>query len=249
MNGIICGMSKLYETEEDSLANKQTTFTWAGVRHGFRRTILVGVSIFAYGLVFGVLARQAGLSLMEALLMSSLVFAGSSQFAVLGLWTAPLPALTIILTTLIINLRHILMGAALRPWFSSLPLFRRYATMFLLNDESWALTMAERARGYRDAAFLLGSGIVSFISWNAATLVGGLLGNTIQDPSQWGLDFAFTAVFIALLVGLWTGKKDLIPWIVAGVVAVVASQILPGKWYILLGGLAGSLIGAWQYER
>ena len=146
MNGIICGMSKLYETEEDSLANKQTTFTLAGVRHGFRRTILVGVSIFAYGLVFGVLARQAGLSLMEALLMSSLVFAGSSQFAVLGLWTAPLPALTIILTTLIINLRHILMGAALRPWFSSLPLFRRYATMFLLNDESWALTMAERAR-------------------------------------------------------------------------------------------------------
>ena len=79
--------------------------------------------------------------------------------------------------------------------------------------------------------------------------MGGLLGNTIQDPSQWGLDFAFTAVFIALLVGLWTGKKDLIPWIVAGVVAVVASQILPGKWYILLGGLAGSLIGAWQYER
>lgn len=65
----------------------------------------------------------------------------------------------------------------------------------------------------------------------------------LNDPSQWGLDFVFTAMFLALLVGLWKGKADLLPWIVAALAAVAAAHWLPGKWYILLGGVAGSLAG------
>ncbi|MFZ5897942.1 MAG: AzlC family ABC transporter permease [Bacillota bacterium] len=208
----------------------------------------MALSVFAYGLVFGVLARQAGLSLAESVLMSGFVFAGASQFAVLGLWASPLPIGAIVLTTAIINLRHLLMGAALYPWFSRLHPATSYLTSFFIVDESWALTMGEHAKGGRDAAFLLGSGIALFLAWVGATAVGGVVGDVLRDPARWGLDFAFTAVFIALLVGFWKGKADLIPWLVAAVVATVASKLLPGKWYILLGGLAGSLTGAMQND-
>ena len=237
------------EPDTALLAPDQVTFTRAGVGEGLRRTIPVALSIFTYGLVFGVLSRQAGLSPLEALLMSSLVFAGASQFVAITLWISPLPWAAIILTTLVVNLRHLLMGAAIGPWFRGLPPLKAYGSIFFLSDESWALTMGEFGKGSRNGAFLLGSGIAAFAAWVGATVVGQVAGNALQDPARWGLDFAFTAVFIALLAGLWKGKSDLLPWAVAAVVAIAASIWLPGKWYILLGGLAGSLVGALQRER
>ncbi|MGC7880000.1 AzlC family ABC transporter permease [Desulforudis sp. 1031] len=233
---------------QDQSLKDPVTFSLSGALAGFRKSVPIALSVFAYGLVFGVLARQAGLSLAESVLMSGLVFAGASQFAVLGLWASPLPIGTIVLTTAIINLRHLLMGAVLYPWFSRLRPAAAYLTSFFIVDESWALTMGEHARGCRDAAFLLGSGIALFLAWVGATVAGGMVGDVLQDPSRWGLDFAFTAVFIALLVGFWKGKADLLPWVVAAVVAAVAAELLPGKWYILLGGLAGSLTGAMQND-
>ena len=224
--------------------DQPVTFTRRGVLEGLRTSIPVALGVFAYGLVFGVLARQAHLSSAEALLMSGLVFAGASQFIALGLWATPLPVGAIILTTLIVNLRHVLMGAALRPWFARLSPLATYGSAFFISDESWALTMGQFARGKRNGAFLLGSGVAIFVAWLSATLVGRTLGGIVSDPARWGLDFAFTAVFIALLVGLWKGKGDLLPWAVAAVVAAGAAHWLPGKWYILLGGIAGSLVGA-----
>ena len=64
-----------------------------------------------------------------------------------------------------------------------------------------------------------------------------------------GLDFGFTAVFLALVAGLWRGRSDLLPWAVAAAVAVAGHLLLPGQWYVLLGGLAGSLVGAVRYGR
>jgi 4-azaleucine resistance transporter AzlC len=229
---------------ERHVLEEAITFDLAGALAGARRCLPVALSVFAYGTVFGVLSRQAGLSLPETLLMSGLVFAGSAQFVALGLWAAPLPVGTLIVTTLIINLRHLLMGAALRPWFARLSPAVRYGSLFFLTDENWALTMGEYARGGRNGAFLLGSGLALYVAWLGAALAGQTLGGALQDPARWGLDFAFTAVFLALLVGLWKGKADLLPWAVAAAVAIAAARWLPGKWYILLGGLAGSLAGA-----
>ncbi len=183
----------------------------SGVRAGSRRSLPIALSVFTYGVSFGVLARQAGLSLVESCLMSSLVFAGASQFVALSLWHSPLPIATIIFTTLVVNLRHILMSAALSPWFLQLSSWKAYGCFFFLNDESWALTMGELAKGKHNAGFFLGSGLTVFVAWLSATVVGQMLGSAIADPAQWGLDFAFTAVFIALLVSLWQGKSNLLP--------------------------------------
>ncbi len=222
------------------------TFTLSGARKGARLTIPIAPSILAWGVVFGILARQAGLSPAEAVLMSGTVFAGASQLVAMELWRAPLPVLEILLTTLIINLRHVLMGAALQPWFAHLGALRRYGSVFFLTDESWALTLDELEHGSHDAAFLLGSGVTCYITWLSATVIGQSLGAAIPNPARWGLDFASYAVFLALLVGMWRGKSSLLPWVVAAVVALVAARLLPGKWYVLLGGLAGSLVGAWR---
>ena len=223
-------------------------FTPHGVLYGVRQALPIALGVFAYGLVFGVLARQAGLTTLEALLMSGLVFAGAAQFVALGLWAAPLPALAIVLTTLVVNLRHVLMGATLRPWFARLPRRWTYLSAFFMVDESWAVTMGAFSRGYRDAAMLVGSGLTVFGAWLGATLAGRVSGSLI-DPTRLGLDFAFTAVFLAMLVGMWRGRGDIVPWLVAAIVAVIAARWLPGKDYILAGALAGSLVGALTDEH
>jgi 4-azaleucine resistance transporter AzlC len=238
-------VQKANTSENDSTSNKKMTFTLSGVLLGAKRAIPLALSVCAVGFVFGVLARQAKLSVFDALLMSGLVYAGASQFVALSLWTAiPFPVITIILTTFIVNMRHMLMGASLRPWFAKLSPWKVYATVFFMVDESWALTMSDFAKGGRDAGFLLGSGSILYLAWVSSSVIGRTVGAWIQNPAQWGLDFAITAVFTALLVGMWKGKSNLLPWIVAGIVAVAAAHWLPGKWYILLGGLAGSVAGA-----
>src|SRR5260370_36940868 len=114
-------VQKANRSENDSNSSEKITFTLTGAMLGAKRTIPLAISAFAIGIVFGVLARQAKLSIMDALLMSGLVYAGASQFVALSLWTAiPFPVTTIILTTFIVNIRHLLMGASLRPWFSKL---------------------------------------------------------------------------------------------------------------------------------
>jgi 4-azaleucine resistance transporter AzlC len=228
---------------------KSVTFDLPGVLEGARRIVPLALGVFAYGLVFGVLAHQAGLSLLESLLMSGLVFAGTAQFVALSLWIMPLPVGAIILTTLVINLRNLLMGAAIRPWLAKLGPLKTYASVFFLADENWALTMTAYANGSTNGAMLLGSGLVLYLSWVGATLAGQTVGGIIRDPARWGLDFAFSAAFLALLVGMWKGKRDIAPWLVAAVAAIVAAHWLPGKWYILIGGLAGSITGAVQHAR
>src|SRR4029453_8168670 len=96
------------------------SFSLAGAQRGARRTLPIGVSVLVYGTVFGGLAAQAGLSPLEAVLMSALVFAGGAQFIALELWQAPLPIVALVLTTLVVNLRFLLMGASLSGWLDNL---------------------------------------------------------------------------------------------------------------------------------
>src|SRR6185437_3770864 len=130
----------------DTLEN-EIAFTRRGVLAGARACLPIALGAGVYGVVFGILARQAGMSLAEALLMSAIVFAGASQLVALGLWVTPLPVGALILTTLIVNLRHVLMGASLHPWLAKLPRGRVYASLFFMVDESWALTLGALTGG------------------------------------------------------------------------------------------------------
>jgi 4-azaleucine resistance transporter AzlC len=214
-------------------------WTMAGFRRGLVAAIPVTVGVVAYGIVFGVLARQVGLTLLEVILMNTLVFAGAAQTAALDLWTYPLPILAIVTTTLLINLRNLLLGASLRPWLDRYPAGRVYPWLHILADEGWAVAMNRYGRGERDAGFLFGALLMVTAGWIPSTVVGYLLGSQIGDPAAIGLDFAFAAIFAAMLFGSWRGRYDLVPWVTSGVVAWLTYRWLPGTWYIMTGALAG----------
>lgn len=212
---------------------------------GARACIPICISVAAYGIVWGVLARQAGMTLPEVMLTSGLVFAGAAQFVAVDLWVpGSLPIGALVLAALIVNLRFILVTATLRPLYAGVPLWRGAISMFLVSEENWAMTMAEVAKGQGSVPFLLGGGVAAWVSWMASTTSGRLIGSLIDDPSRYGLDFAFTATFLALLLGMWRGKGDLVPWFAGGAAAILTSWFVTGSWHILIGGLAGSFAGA-----
>ncbi len=224
-------------------------FALSRLTPGFKAALPMALGVASYGLVFGVLSQQAGMSKLESLFMSAFVFAGASQFVALDMWSNTLPVLTIILTTFVVNMRHILMGAVLKEKLAGLSPFQTYGSLFFLVDENWAFTMAQWQKGNRDKALLAGTGICLFLSWTLSTALGTMAGSSGIDPVKWGIDFAFTAIFIFLATGMWQGRRDLLPWIVAGVTAVVIAHFFPGKWYILAGSIAGSVTGAVIHER
>ncbi len=235
-------------TSTNKKHSTQVIFTGKGIAEGFLKCIPLGLGVFAYGVVFGVLAVQAGMSPLQAQIMSLTVFAGASQLMALELWAEHLPVLALTATVFAVNLRHLLMGAAMRDWLVRLPPGKTYFSLFFLTDESWALSVREMASGKKDAGFFLGSGLCIYVFWNSATGLGATMSSLVdryfKDPSVLGLDFAFTAVFLSLLIFFWKGKSQLPVWLMAGIVAWLVFLVLPGKWYIILGGLAGGIVGA-----
>ena len=123
------------------------TFTRAGILRGARQAIPLVIGTFPFGLVVGVISDAKGLSMLETLLMSGLVFAGSSQLLALELWTEPAPVAAATLAALVVNMRLAPMGAALAPWLDRLRGWRLWGTLATLVDHSYALSAAEMRRG------------------------------------------------------------------------------------------------------
>lgn len=218
------------------------TFTANGVRFGFLSMLPLTPGNFAYGLVFGVLAGGVGFSVTEAAAMSAVVYSGAGQVAAMDLWRLPPPYLTLWLTTAMVSLRYLVLGAALHPWLSQIRPVQAYGTLFLLADQTWALGLIEYRAGRRDAGFLLGGGLALILTWVTGTAGGFLLGNLVPDPAAWSLDFAPTAIFVALIAGLWRGRSDALPWLAAAIVAIAAHEWLAGSWYVPLGAAAGVIV-------
>lgn len=223
------------------------TFTPEGVRRGYLATLPVALGIGVFGLVYGLVAGQKGLSLAETVLMSAIVFAGAAQMLALELWQEPVPVLSLTIAVLIINLRYMMMTAVLRPWLAPAGTLKAYGSLFFTADENWAIGVAEMRRGGRDAGFYLGTGLALWSFWVLTSAIGGLFGALVAEPERLGLDFVAVGVFLALLIPMWEGRgRSLLPWIASAAVAWALHDLLPGTWYLVAGGVAGSLVGALQ---
>ncbi len=170
-----------------------------GLREGVRRCAPIAISVFAYGLVFGALAAQSGLSLSETALMSGVVFSGTVQFVVLGLWTMPLPVAAMLIATFLLSLRLVLMGATLRRALAGLSTGRALLVAWFVTDENWALTMSEAAKREDEAparrATLGSFSSVPVYFFTAPGLPPGLPGISSAEWSAIQRDSASTSRF------------------------------------------------------
>ena len=193
------------------------------------------------GLLFGALAVAKGISPLEVLLMSSLVFAGGAQFAALGLWQAPLPILALLFSTVLINARHILMSVSLAPKLRRFTRLQRLLGFGLMADENWALAERRATRRPLTTGYYLGMAVVFWANWVLWSFAGELLGPTLGDPSRFGADFAFVAIFIGLVVAVSKGRPHALAIVVASATAAaLVHAVIGSPWHVLSGALAGT---------
>jgi 4-azaleucine resistance transporter AzlC len=220
-------------------------FSPAGLLRGFIDHVAMGsMLILPFGLAFGASSSQATMPADQSILMSAFVFAGASQFAVMGIWGATVPLLPLILITLTVNARLFVMSAALSPWFRHASFGQRYFSAALLSDGLFATGMAAYNSGERDVAYFTGAGIVMWLCWVVGILAGLGLGATIDDPNRFALDCIMIAFFAVLLARSHKGRLSVIPWTAAALVALAASEYIGGNYHVVLGALAGGIAGA-----
>lgn len=203
------------------------------------------MSAIGFGFVFGLSAREAGFSAIEAMAMSTIVFAGAAQFAAVGYVAAGLPWPGVVLLTMFLNARHLLYSAALAPWLRETPRRRKALMAHLLTDEAFALTIAHFRRLGRtdERGYWLAAIASTFIPWNLATLAGVTLGAQIPDPGRLGLDVVFPAAMIGLAIGLVSGRRELVAALAGAILGVTVSLAVGPGIGIIVGGIGGPLIG------
>ena len=232
---------------DDVLA--QSALTRPLVWSGFRQMVPIALFVLVFGAAFGLAALQQGLDTPWAVLMSSAVFAGAAQFAVLDLWGPQVPLLPLALTVFAINARHLLMGATLYPWLRQLPPARRYGVMALASDSNWALAMQAMGRGQPGLGLLLGGGLALWVFWIVGTVLGTQVGSLIADARRWGLDMVMGCFLLAMVVGGEKNLRMLLIWVVAGGASIAAWHWLPENSHVVTGTLAGGLLGLLWKEK
>lgn len=202
---------------------------------GARAMIPIAPASFAFGLSFGVLARTAGMGWVAPLVMSATTFAGSAQFAVASTLGNAGAAAAAIGAAVMLNARYAPIGVSVASAFAGSPL-KRLLQAQMIVDESWAV--ATRRRGASVVGVLLGAGLVLYVCWNAGTALGVFLGETVGDPNRIGLDAAFPALFLALLVPQLTRRRDVSAALLGGAIALILIPFTPAGVPIVAGAAA-----------
>ena len=243
-------MRMMSETDMQEPSAARTGF-WADAIRGLIdiSPLMAGAAPFA--LLLGSLAVQKGLSPAEVTLMSLSVYAGSAQFIAIDIWQTPVPILAIVGTTLLVNLRHLLMGAALAPHLGGLSPLGRVLTVSVHSDETWAMAL-RRAQAFGSAGvtpgYIFGVFVLFYLQWPFWTCIGAISGGLVADPAAFGFDFVFPAVFITLVIGFWRASRQTLVVAVSMGTALLVHHFVDGVWYIFVAGLAGTLTGGFLYK-
>jgi 4-azaleucine resistance transporter AzlC len=216
---------------------------------GLKAELPLVIGVLPFGMIYGVLAVGAGLPNSAAQAMSAIIFAGSSQFIAAQLFGLGAPALVIVLTVAVVNLRHALYSASIAPYLQKLPGGWKWLLAYLLTDEAYAVTISHYNQEGDPAHkhwFFLASGLLLWITWQASTAAGIFLGAAV--PANWSLDFTLALTFIAIVVPGLKDRAGVAAAVTAGVIAVVAAG-LPFRLGLLAAALIGILVGYWLEGR
>jgi 4-azaleucine resistance transporter AzlC len=219
-----------------------------GFAAGARAGLPVVLGYLSIGFAAGVVQRAAGLSVAEVALLSLVVYAGSSQFVAAGMIAAASPAAAVVLTVFFVNLRHLLLSAALAPALARVPAWKNALIGAQLTDETFVVAWSRAAGGGAlPAAWMWGLNVSAYLAWAAANVAGALAGEALGDSRALGFDYALTAMFAALLVlqirvaparrrALWVA-------LAAAGLALALARVLPGNWFIIVATLAAATLG------
>jgi predicted branched-subunit amino acid permease len=231
----------------------RSNYSHPAFREGVRDMAPLATGLAAWGLMTGVAMVKSGMSVFEALAMTFLVYAGSSQLAAIPLIVASAPIWVILVTGFCVNLRFVVFSLHLRPYLMHLPRWRRMVNGYLTADLSYALftrrfskpgtTPEERQQ---QEAYLSGNYFTTWTSWMASSVAGIVLGNLI--PSAWGLGFAGVLCLIGVLCSLANTPLRRLSALVAGS-AAVATYSLPLKMNIVVAIAAAVLVGFWLERK
>jgi 4-azaleucine resistance transporter AzlC len=191
---------------------------------GARAIAPIAVAAAAFGATFGVLAQDVGMDALAALAMSATTFAGSAQFAATSVLGAGGGVAAAVVAAVFLNARYAPISVSVAPSFVGGPL-RRLAESQLIVDESWAV--ARRPDGAYDRPILIGAGLLLYVGWVGGTAVGAVAGDALGDPERLGLDAAFPALFLALLVPLVRRRRPLAAALAGGAIALALMPVAP----------------------
>lgn len=213
------------------------------IRRGFLAAMPFWFGLIPFAFAFAVLARTSGLSEIETQALSMLVFAGSAQLAFVNLVNEGAGSAAILLTVLLLNLRHVLYGLSLNPYLPAKPKPPRPVLAAGLVDESYGLAI----RAFRDstgsAGYLFGVSLSLFVCFAISTLAGAMLGSRLPDADRLGLEVIFPLSFLALLLPLVRSRIDLTVAAVGGMVAWITSRFADGGVVVLVTTIVAASLG------
>jgi len=215
----------------------------AAFRQGFLDALPITASYVLFAAIFGMLSLQAGLVPWQSVAMSLIVYAGAAQFTALSMLADDASLWAIVLTTFLLNSRHLLMGFSLAPYYQHYTRTQVNGLAFLLTDESYAITLNRFQKHFNHPAYTFAVSISIYIAWAGGTWLGTAAGHLIPDPASLGLGFSFTAMFLALAYYQLSSLLRILTFIGLGVLAIWLSLLLPSGLPLLIVGIVAFAIG------
>lgn len=220
----------------------------------FRKGIIDCIpTLFGYvgiGIAAGIIGKAANLTILEITLLSIIVYAGAAQFIITGLLLTTAPIMAIIFTVFLINLRHLLMGMTIAPFFKRFSLINNIGIGTLLTDETFAVAInAISQQKTIDANWMHGLNITAYLVWIMSCITGAILGNWLPDPYQFGFDFSLIAMFIGLLYLQFINDKkhsklhNLFVIFIVAILMIFLMRIMIPELAIIIATLLGCFIG------
>jgi 4-azaleucine resistance transporter AzlC len=207
-------------------------------RGGLRGSVAIALGPLVWGISMGVVASDAGFTWLGSLVMSVLVYSGTAQMLAVDMIERDAGIVAILVSSVLVSLRYILMGMTMSGWFRTTPGKVFWPGIHALSDQSWAMMVQQVRTGHRDVGYFFGVNVGMLATWTAGTLLGASLGGLLGGHVD-GLHFASTAALVGILAGMKVRRFDILPWIVTGATAIVASELIGGSWFVFLGIAAG----------
>ncbi|MED4586499.1 AzlC family ABC transporter permease [Brevibacillus choshinensis] len=215
----------------------------ASFRRGIWDSLPITASYILVGAIFGMMSGQAGLSPWQSVAMSAFVYSGAAQFSAIAMFADHASMWAIVLTTCMLNTRHLLMGLSISPYYQRFSSAQVNGLAYFLTDEQYAISLNRFRQQPSEASYIVAVGGSFLASWILGTWLGTVAGQWIPDPASLGLDFSFTAMFVALAFYQLTSFTRTLTFLLCGGLAVIFALLLPNGLHLLVAGLVAFMIG------